>query len=63
MLLSFYLFVILVACMMVISLSERDAKPAAISYAVDTSTGGGKLVYALWTALAVVMVALYVFFN
>jgi len=63
MLLSFYLFVILVACMVVISLSERDAKPAAISYAVDTSTGGGKLVYALWTALAVVMVALYVFFN
>jgi SSS family solute:Na+ symporter len=63
MLLSFYLFVILAAGMAVVSLCERDAQPAAISYAKNTSDGGGKLVTALWTALAIVMIGLYIFFN
>ena len=63
MLLSFYLFVILAAGMAVVSLCERDAGRAAISYAKNTSDGGGKLVTALWTALALVMIGLYIFFN
>jgi SSS family solute:Na+ symporter len=61
--LSFYLFVILAAGMAVVSLCERDAGRATISYAKNTSDGGGKLVTALWTALALVMIGLYIFFN
>ena len=55
--------VILAAGMAVVSLCERDAQPAAISYAINTSDGGGKLVTALWTVLALVMIGLYIFFN
>lgn len=63
MLLSFYLFVILAAGMAVVSLCERNAKPTAICYDINTTNGGGKLVTVLWTALTLVMIGLYIFFN
>jgi SSS family solute:Na+ symporter len=61
MMLSFYLFVILVVCMAIISLTDRDK----IEYEIPAPIheGWSKLAIGLWIALAVVMVGLYIFFN
>ncbi|MBQ4388288.1 MAG: sodium/solute symporter [Prevotella sp.] len=61
MLLSFYLFVILVTAMAVISLMDRDTTTYTIPAPVHE--GFSRLAVGLWIALAVVMVALYVYFN
>ena len=61
MLLSFYLFVILVVSMVIISLTDGDKTPYTIPEPIRE--GFSKLAVGLWTALAIVMVALYVYFN
>ena len=61
MLLSFYLFVILVAAMAVISLTDRDATRYEIPAPIHE--GWSRLAIGLWIALAVVMVSLYIYFN
>ena len=61
MLLSFYLFVILVVSMVIISLTDKDKTHYQIPAPINE--GWSRLAVALWIALAVVMVALYCFFN
>ena len=61
MLLSFYLFVILVVSMVIISLTDDDKTPYEIPAPVKE--GWSKLTISLWVALAVVMVSLYIYFN
>jgi SSS family solute:Na+ symporter len=61
MLLSFYLFVILVVSMVIISLTDDDKTPYEIPAPVKE--GWSRLAVALWIVLAVVMIGLYVFFN
>jgi SSS family solute:Na+ symporter len=61
MLLSFYLFVILVVSMVAISITDKDTTAYTIPEPVHE--GFSRLAVALWVALAVVMVALYVYFN
>ena len=61
MLLSFYLFVILAASMVVISLTDKDKTRYEIPAPVREDRS--KLAIALWIALAIVMVSLYIFFN
>ena len=61
MLLSFYLFVILVVAMVVISLTDKTSPRYDIPTPVRERSGW--LVVAAWTLLAVVMVALYIIFN
>ena len=61
MMLSFWLCVILIAMMAVVSLldkSQEKAQKTAAVYARPT-----KLVLSLWTALFAVMIGLYIFFN
>ena len=61
MLLSFYLFVILVVAMAVLSLTDRTATQYEIPAPVREQQS--RLAVVLWIALAVVMVGLYVYFN
>jgi SSS family solute:Na+ symporter len=61
MLLSFYLFVAIVASMAVISLTDRSQTRYSIPEPIHE--GWSRLAVAMWLALAVVMVALYIFFN
>ncbi len=61
MMLSFYIFVALVAMMVVVSLYDKEANEAHVIVSVKEKPSKGVL--ALWTALAAVMVALYLFFN
>jgi SSS family solute:Na+ symporter len=61
MLLSFELFAVLVACMVLISLIDSDKKRYEIPAPIHE--GWSRLAVVLWTALAVVMVGLYIFFN
>lgn len=61
MLLSFELFVVLVACMVLISLTDSNKKHYEIPAPIHE--GWSRLAVVLWTALAVVMVGLYIFFN
>ena len=61
MLLSFYLFVILVVAMVVLSLTDRDQTSYEIPAPVHERWSS--LAIGLWATLAVVMVALYVYFN
>ena len=61
MMLSFWLFVILVATMVVISLLDRHASVHEIPQPIRIQSS--RRVIILWTALAVVMIGLYVFFN
>ena len=61
MLLSFYLFAILVICMTLISLAAKDKKQYEIPSPIHE--GYSKLAISLWVALAVVMIGLYIFFN
>jgi SSS family solute:Na+ symporter len=61
MMLSFELFVILVVCMAIISLTDRDKTRYEIPAPVRE--GWSKLAIGLWIALAVVMIGLYIYFN
>jgi SSS family solute:Na+ symporter len=61
MLLSFELFVILIVSMAVISLTDKDKTKYEIPAPVRE--GWSKLATTLWTALAIVMIGLYIFFN
>ena len=61
MLLSFYLFVFLVAAMVVISLTDGDKTEYEIPAPVRE--GRSRLAVGLWVALAIVMVSLYICFN
>ena len=61
MMLSFYLFVILVVAMVIISLTDSDKTQYEIPAPVHEK--GSPLAIGLWATLAVVMVALYVWFN
>ena len=61
MLLSFYLFVILIAGMILISLTDSDKTRYEIPAPVKEDWS--RLAIGLWVALAVVMIGLYVFFN
>jgi SSS family solute:Na+ symporter len=61
MLLSFYLFVILIAGMILISLTDSDKTRYEIPAPVKEDWS--RLAVALWIVLAVVMIGLYVFFN
>ena len=61
MLLSFYLFVILMVSMTVLSMTDsKESTPLA--YTVEDAPKS-KLAIGLWIALAVVMVGLYIYFN
>ena len=61
MMLSFYLFVILVVCMAVISLTDKDTTEYQIPEPIHE--GFSKLAVGLWIALAMVMTGLYFYFN
>ena len=61
MLLSFYLFVLLAFSMVIISLTDRDKTRYKIPAPIREHWS--PLAIGLWLALAVVLVALYVFFN
>jgi SSS family solute:Na+ symporter len=61
MMLSFYIFVVLVAMMVVVSLCNKQA--TVDTKVVKLAEKPKRGVIMAWTALAVVMVALYVFFN
>ena len=61
MLLSFYLFVILIAGMILISLTDSDKTRYEIPAPVKEDWS--RLAIGLWVALAVVMVSLYIYFN
>ncbi|MDE7086397.1 MAG: Na+/glucose cotransporter, partial [Prevotella sp.] len=61
MLLSFYLFALLVVAMVVISLTDGDGTSYEIPEPIRE--GWSRLATGLWVALAVVMVALYLYFN
>lgn len=63
-LLSFYIFAFLFIVAVIISLLDRNAVKADISHSASGAlTRPTKRVWASWIALAVVMVALYIFFN
>ena len=61
MLLSFYLFVILAAMMVVVSLADKHGERHAIPSPVHEKQS--RLIIALWAALFAVMIGLYVVFN
>ena len=64
-LLSFLLCVALIVMMIVVSLCDRQPQRAT-DLQPESATAGrsySPLVIALWSALALVMVSLYVFFN
>ena len=61
MLLSFYLFAILIVAMVVISLTDRDKTRYDIPAPIHERPS--RLPVALWVALAVVMAALYIVFR
>ena len=61
MLLSFYLFVILVVMMVVISLSDKHGEIHDIPSPIHEDYS--KVVIGLWVALIIVMIGLYVYFN
>ena len=61
MMLSFYIFVILVITMVVVSLANKQATVSTEVVKLSEKPKRGVIV--AWVALAVVMVALYVFFN
>jgi SSS family solute:Na+ symporter len=61
MMLSFELFVILVVAMAIISLTDKDTTVYTIPEPIRE--GWSKLAFGLWTALVVVMISLYVYFN
>ena len=60
MMLSFLLCVVLIVMMAVVSLADRQ-RPKTLSVGGDLQSP--TLVIALWTALAIVMIGLYIFFN
>ena len=61
MLLSFYLFVILMVAMTLISLTDKDKTRYEIPAPIHE--GWSRLAIGLWIALAVVMICLYTYFN
>ena len=61
MLLSFELFVILVAAMAIISLTDKDKTRHEVPAPVREERS--RLAIGLWVALAIVMIGLYIFFN
>jgi SSS family solute:Na+ symporter len=61
MMLSFYLFVILMATMMVVSLCDKKSERHDIPRPIREDTG--VFVKVAWVALVLVMVGLYIFFN
>lgn len=61
MMLSFYIFVALIAMMVAVSLYDRNANEKHVIVAVNEKPQ--KSVVVAWGALTVVMIALYVFFN
>lgn len=61
MMLSFYIFVILIISMIIVSLSNKQATVSP--EIVKLSERPKRTVVVAWTLLAVVMVALYIFFN
>jgi len=61
MMLSFWLFVILIACMAVISLCDKQGERYAIPEPIHEEHS--KLVIALWVVLFIVMIGLYIYFN
>ncbi len=61
MMLSFYIFVVLIAAMVIVSLVKKDAELAPEIAKVCEKPKRGVII--AWAALAVVMVALYIFFN
>ena len=63
MLLSFYLCAFLVACMAVISLTDRSQPEAGTGRTDSTHVSSSRLVVTLWVALFIVMAGLYIFFN
>ena len=67
MMLSFLLCVVLILMMVVVSLADKQ-RPKTLSVGGNLQSVGGDLqsptlVIALWTALAIVMIGLYIFFN
>ncbi len=61
MMLSFYIFVVLIAAMVVVSLMKKDAEPAPEIMKICEKPQRSVII--AWVALAVVMVSLYIFFN
>ena len=61
MMLSFELFVILAVSMVIISLIDKDKTQYEIPAPIHEDWS--KLTVGLWSALAIVMISLYVFFN
>ena len=61
MLLSFYIFVALIVMMFFVSIYDKKANEKHVIVAVNEKPGKGVII--AWAALAVVMIALYVFFN
>ena len=61
MLLSFYIFVALIVMMFFVSIYDKKANEKHVIVAVSEKPGKGVII--AWAALAVVMIALYVFFN
>lgn len=61
MLLSFYLFLILVAMMVVVSLMDKHGECHDIPTPIHERYS--KTVICLWTALVIVMIGLYIYFN
>jgi len=61
MMLSFLIFIVIAAAMMAVSLCDKSGKEYVIPEAVRQKTS--RPVIFAWTLLAVVMIALYVFFN
>ena len=61
MLLSFYIFVALIVMMFFVSIYDKKANEKHVIVAVNEKPSKGVII--AWAALAVVMIALYVFFN
>jgi len=61
MLLSFYLFVFLLLCMVVVSLADRNPRENIVLQKVNEPMKPSVLI--AWCALFVVMISLYVIFN
>ena len=61
MMLSFLIFVVIAAAMAVVSLADKSGKEYSIPAPVSAKTSKGVVV--AWSLLAIVMVALYIFFN
>lgn len=61
MMLSFYLFVLLVVTMVIISLTDKDGTDYQIPEPIHESWS--RLAVSLWIALAIVMIGLYIYFN